>query len=266
MKEFIIYTDGSANSASSGGSACIVQDQETMQNYYLLASFGKSTNNQAELFATFLGYAFLRILNDGKPTIVKIVSDSQYVLAGSTKYIKRWVEEGTLNAGEIANKAFWVAFLVLTKDLYLDPEHVRGHRGHGENEKCDAASGWARKNHGCGFSSGNLIEIRYPKKRKDKRIKKDMWFYLDLESVFGILRDETSEDPIMPLYHKINSFLTNPDKLPIITTEDRVFDEMVCKLEEAVSLAHKYSNNEGRILSFKSKVEDLLKDVIKNSQ
>ena len=258
MKEFLIFTDGSANSSNSGGSACIIHDTSDLRNYYLLSSFGHSTNNQAELFATFLGYVFIKIFNNGNPALVSIVSDSQYTLGGSTKYIKKWLKDGALDDpySEIANKPFWKYFLNISSNLSLDPQHVRGHQGHGENEKCDEASGWARKNHSK-IETGSFVEIRYPKTRASKEIRFDWWFYLNLEEIFASICN-SNYPTVMPLYTEVNRYFSASIAEDSITTEDRVYEEMLRKVKEAITLAKKYTHSDDRILELSDNLRDIV--------
>jgi len=266
MKEFIIYTDGSANSMNNGGSACIIQDVENLQNYNLMCSFGESTNNQAELFATFLGYEFINQFLyqqseeavDTKEVMVTIVSDSQYVLASSTKFIYDWQKDGKFDRGEVKNQHFWEAFLDLKRSYQLYPEHVKGHKGHGENEKCDHASGWCRENHEKNFASGTFIELEYPKKRKQKKRKREYWFYMNLDSVFKILRDGTGEEYAQSFGETIAASLVfeNPK---LLTMEERLVNDMAHKLYEAAALGTKYKHllQGEKVLELVNKVSEL---------
>ena len=246
MREFIIYTDGSATSMSNGGSACIVQDVENLQNYNLMASYRESTNNQAELFATFLGYEFIKQFVESNPketneVMVTVVSDSEYVLAGSTQYVYKWLNEGKFDSGEVKNPEFWKAFLKIKGDFKIYPEHIKGHKGHGENEKCDYASGWCRKNHEKGFMTETFVELQYPKKRKQKVPKTEFWFYMNLDEAFQLLKDGDLESSISLIDKAVAKSLVfeNPKML---TLEERLIEDMAHKIYEAAALGTKYKH------------------------
>jgi ribonuclease HI len=211
--DFTIYTDGSANGKERGGSACIVENHKTQRRYHLLGAFGSSTNNQSEIFATLLGYALVKIISPTQPVVAHLISDSEYVLNSSTKYIHDWSDQGKLDdpsaAAGIKNHGFWKVFLELTKNVMLIGTHVKSHSGHLENTKCDYAAGWARKNIIDQRHSGGHIEIA--KTCRKDIVFKNFWYYVDFSQVFHCMNLDCQDarQTAQVMIHSITGALSN---------------------------------------------------------
>lgn len=266
MYKFLLFTDGSANGSNSGGSACIVQDPQTLESYNICCSFGQSTNNQAELFATFLGYSFIRLYVREKQipieeVVISLVSDSEYILNGSCNYITSWVKTGKLKSGEIKNANFWEAFLAFSYGYKIIPKHVKGHNGHIENEKCDYASGWCRKNN-ADIKSGTLIELQYPKKRTDKFKKTEFWFYLNVDEQFSFLRDGGNNQNLLNDIERPLSKIFDVEAVSSYTIERKALDHLRERADALVRLCHKYQKtlNSSEIDELSSKLIVALKE------
>ncbi len=74
---------------------------------------------------------------------MEIVSDSIYVLNGLSDWLPKWKlngwrrrEGGKLK--EIKNEDLWRKLDALATAHTIKFTHIRGHRGHAENERCDA--------------------------------------------------------------------------------------------------------------------------------
>jgi len=83
----------------------------------------------------------LRLLKRA-PLHVRLVSDSEYVLRGLTEWMAGWIRNGwrrgsKANAPPVKNDDLWKELHDLTKRHHMTYEHVRGHTGHPENERCD---------------------------------------------------------------------------------------------------------------------------------
>jgi ribonuclease HI len=74
-----------------------------------------------------------------RPSRIKIVTDSNYVVKGMTEWIHGWVKKNWTNSQKkpVLNKDLWETLLKLSKPHQIEWTWVRGHRGHKENERCD---------------------------------------------------------------------------------------------------------------------------------
>ena len=262
--DYIIYTDGSANSGPTGGSACIVEDTNNLQRYHLVTSYLKATNNQAEIYATLIGYAFITSLHPEEipwKLRVKVVSDSEHVLDCSTRHIFNWLRSGKLYNTNLPlkNRGFWQLFAKLTEKINITGEHVKGHSGHFDNERCDNAASWARKkrNEDLTFTSHCMVEL-IKKKRKTTTFC-DNWFHFDSETVFNLIRDEKDvdlEQARVQLGILVKGFFEN--ELPLITTQDRVLKAIIDRIKEGITMANKYKSQDPRITDLEKKLIDLV--------
>jgi ribonuclease HI len=263
--DYIIHTDGSANSGPTGGSACIVEDTNTLQRYYLVSSYKSSTNNQAEIFATLMGYAFLNVLHEDTPwkLRVKVVSDSEHTLSCSTYHILGWMKSGKLYNTNLPlkNRGFWQLFTKLTDKFALIGEHVKGHSGHFDNERCDNAASWARKRRQENPEETDSCFIEIIKKKRKTTTFNDIWFYFDAEDVFTKIRFEDDIKLNEAKYSLMESlseiFKTD---LPVITTETRVLKKAIDKVKEAITMCHKYKDRDERIKDFEEKLHAIIEE------
>lgn len=263
--DYIIYCDGSAHSSSAGAAACIVENSNTLKRYYLTTSFGQSTNNQAEVFASLIGYAFIKTL---EPTPwnarIKVVSDSEYTLHSSVQYVQKWKRSGKLYGPlvPLKNRYFWQLFDKLTENTDLFGQHVKGHDGHFDNERCDNAAGWGRTRRlEVGPEDGFLVEL-IKRKRKVETFN-DNWFYYDTGDIFDKLNiDDPTLAPdiasvIKELMDCTTEYRDNGD-LTLLTTQDRAFRSIIDKIKEAINMANKYRKSDDRILELESKLLDII--------
>ena len=73
---------------------------------------------------------------------VHVMSDSSYVLQGITEWIHGWKRNGWRRRTQsgykpVKNVEYWQQLDNLVKRHAVSFEHVRGHSGHPENERCD---------------------------------------------------------------------------------------------------------------------------------
>ncbi len=100
-----------------------------------------ATNNQMEMMAALKGLQAL--LDRGlEGTDVVIVSDSQYVIHGGSKWIVDWKRRNWRNArGKvIKNWKLWRKLDKTAAKFKTRWKWVRGHNGHPMNEACDKAA------------------------------------------------------------------------------------------------------------------------------
>lgn len=138
--EVVLYTDGACRgNPGPGGWAAILKHPATGQVKKLSGSDPDTTNNRMELTAVMEG---LRALKSTKRWRVHVVSDSEYVIKGLTKWIRAWIvhdwRRGTKpTSPPVKNVDLWQALHALTEQHDMSYEHVYGHSGHHENEECD---------------------------------------------------------------------------------------------------------------------------------
>ncbi len=134
MADVTIYTDGACEgNPGPGGFAAIVDiDGERRE---LTGAEPKTTNNRMELSAVIAG---LRDLPEASR--VRVVSDSQYVVNGMTRWIHGWRRKGWRSASgsPVKNRDLWEELDGLAQKHRVSWEWVRGHNGHPENERADA--------------------------------------------------------------------------------------------------------------------------------
>lgn len=93
-----------------------------------------TTNNRMELTAVVKSLEALK-----RPCRVKLVTDSNYVIQGITKWISRWLKNNWKNAQrqDVANRDLWERLLNLLNFHEIEWKWIRGHSGCPENERCD---------------------------------------------------------------------------------------------------------------------------------
>ncbi len=136
--EVILYTDGACSgNPGPGGWGFILTHVPTGKS--LEASGGRphTTNNQMELQAVIEGLQKLK-----RPTRVHVVTDSSYVVKGITEWIKNWKRNDwrckTQGGWEpVKNVEYWKKLDAFCQIHQITFEHVPGHAGHPQNERCD---------------------------------------------------------------------------------------------------------------------------------
>lgn len=143
--DVVIYCDGSADlKDGSGGWACVLIGRRGKRREFDGGFHEGHTNQTAELMSAIL--AFSKLKRDNLRVLVR--SDSKYVLGGFGEgwvegwKLKKWRHQG----GERPNRALWEtleSLIVLQSVVHW--EHVKGHSGDEENERCDVLAGAARR-------------------------------------------------------------------------------------------------------------------------
>ena len=131
----VIHTDGGCDAAKDGLGAwayTVHHPDGTYQEFS--GTLIGSTNNRMEMFAVLKA---LETHVMGRPLLV--ISDSEYVIRGTTSWARNWVRNGWRNAkGEpVANKDLWLKLLALYQLHDVKFNHVKGHAGNTFNERCD---------------------------------------------------------------------------------------------------------------------------------
>ncbi len=138
-----IYTDGSARgNPGPGGSASIVVFGKSR-----VAEVGgkanHTTNNKMELMGVINGLKFaLKGLGEFK--VIKVFSDSKYVLQGITTWIHNWKKNNWRTAAKapVLNQELWqeldkVVGDVKSAGVIIEWEYVKGHSENKFNERAD---------------------------------------------------------------------------------------------------------------------------------
>jgi len=132
-EDLIIYTDGACSgNPGVGGYGAILQYGQIEKE--ISGCSEDTTNNRMEMIAVIEALTLLK-----RPSKVKVVSDSQYVINGITKWIDGWLRRNWITSQKkpVLNKDLWKKFLDLSQKHQIEWEWVRGHKGHKENERCD---------------------------------------------------------------------------------------------------------------------------------
>lgn len=131
--EVVIYSDGcSLENPGPGGWAAILTFKGREKE--VVGGEPVSTNNRAELMAAVIGLRALK-----RPSKVKVVSDSQYVVKGMNEWVQGWMRRGwkTASGDPVKNRELWEALVEAAKPHQVRWEWVKGHAGHHYNERCD---------------------------------------------------------------------------------------------------------------------------------
>lgn len=136
MKEVIIFTDGACRGNPGPGGWAALLRFGTVER---LISGGEAatTNNRMELLATIQALKQLK-----EPCRVHLHTDSKYVLQGMTEWVKGWEAKGwkTADKKPVKNVDLWQALQAAATPHRIDWHWVKGHSGHAENDRVDAAA------------------------------------------------------------------------------------------------------------------------------
>ena len=132
-KEIIIYTDGACrgNPGIGGWGAILVYGDHEKE---IKGAEHETTNNRMELTAAIEG---LKSLNE--PCHVTLVTDSNYVKDGITKWITNWRKNGWRTAANkpVKNQDLWQQLEQMSHQHTVVWQWVKGHAGHPGNERAD---------------------------------------------------------------------------------------------------------------------------------
>ncbi|MSU88156.1 ribonuclease HI [Rhodobacteraceae bacterium 2CG4] len=138
MAEIVAYTDGACSgNPGPGGWGVVLQARDgerVIKQRELSGGEALSTNNRMELTAAIEA---LRAL--GKPTAVRIVTDSTYVRDGITKWVHGWKRNGWKTAARkpVKNAELWRELDEAARAHDVTWDWIKGHAGHPENERAD---------------------------------------------------------------------------------------------------------------------------------
>jgi len=133
MKNVRLITDGSClGNPGPGGWACILK-----YNHHLKEMWGsepQTTNNRMELTAAVQG---LRVLKERCE--VTVVTDSEYVKNGITKWMAGWKRNGWRTASKepVKNRELWEELDREVARHQTEWRWTKGHADDEENNRCD---------------------------------------------------------------------------------------------------------------------------------
>ncbi len=101
-----------------------------------------TTNNRMEMLAAINALEALK-----RPSKVRMVTDSQYLMKGITQWIHNWKKRGWINSQKqpVKNADLWKRLDSLTSKHDVEWSWVRGHNNHVENELVDSLARQALK-------------------------------------------------------------------------------------------------------------------------
>jgi len=130
-----IYADGACWLEVGGGfggwGALIIENDEERQIY---GGDARTTNNKMELTACIKALESL-----SQRSVVKIITDSKYVIGGAMVWVRGWKKNGWLTKlGEpVKNQELWERLDYLCSIHQINWHWVRGHSGNRGNEIAD---------------------------------------------------------------------------------------------------------------------------------
>ena len=138
MPDLFAFTDGACSgNPGPGGWGALLQARDgdrVLREKELSGGEAGTTNNRMELMAATEALNAL-----SRPSRVTIVTDSNYVKDGITKWIHGWKAKGwkTAQKKPVKNAELWQALDAAAARHDVTWEWVKGHAGHPENERAD---------------------------------------------------------------------------------------------------------------------------------
>ncbi len=131
-----IFTDGAClGNPGPGGWAALLRSGTTER--LLAGGEPDTTNNRMELMAAIAALEALK-----RPCIVRLTTDSRYVMQGIEQWVPRWRANGwrTADRKPVKNQDLWQRLVDASAPHRIRWAWVRGHTGHVENERVDLAA------------------------------------------------------------------------------------------------------------------------------
>lgn len=133
MKQVQLITDGACvGNPGPGGWAYILRYGEHKRE--MAGAEPDTTNNRMELRAAIEGMRALK-----EPCEVEVVTDSEYLKNGITKWIHGWKRNGWKTASKkpVVNQDLWNELDTLVSRHRIQWTWTKGHADHGDNNRCD---------------------------------------------------------------------------------------------------------------------------------
>ncbi len=138
LPDVLLFSDGACSgNPGPGGWAFILRHPASGKELVQSGAEADTTNNRMELTAVIRGLEALR-----RRSRVTIITDSQYVGKGFSEWLPNWRANGWKRKVQgrlvpIKNDDLWRRLAELLDKHEVRFQHVRGHAGHAENERCD---------------------------------------------------------------------------------------------------------------------------------
>lgn len=131
-----VFTDGSAEGNPGPGGYCAIVRIPGRPDRELSGGTNHTTNNKMELTAAVVG---LRCAIDAGAHAVTVMTDSEYLVKGMSRWLSGWKSKNWLTAERqpVKNRELWEQLDHLTQGRSIQWQWIRGHAGHPENERCD---------------------------------------------------------------------------------------------------------------------------------
>ena len=129
-----IFTDGACRgNPGPGGWGALLRYKGRERE--ISGATAETTNNRMELMAAIQGLEAL-----SRPCQVRLVTDSQYVKNGVTRWLAGWKRKGWRKSDRqpVKNVDLWQRLDAASQRHRVDWVWVRGHSGHPDNERVDA--------------------------------------------------------------------------------------------------------------------------------
>lgn len=136
--EVHLFTDGACSgNPGPGGWAFLMRHPASGKEVEQSGAEPATTNNRMELTAVVEGLRRLK-----RPSKVALYTDSQYVGRGLSQWMAKWKTNNWRrgsgrDSSPVKNLELWQALDELAQRHDVCFEHVLGHSGHPENERCD---------------------------------------------------------------------------------------------------------------------------------
>ena len=142
MKQVQLITDGAClGNPGPGGWASILRHNGRHKEIF--GSVRETTNNRMELTAAIEG---LRALKERCE--VEVVTDSEYLKNGITKWIANWKRNGWQTSARkpVMNQDLWEELDELVNQHQVRWTWTKGHASHADNNRCDELATEAARN------------------------------------------------------------------------------------------------------------------------
>ncbi len=133
MKNVQLITDGSClGNPGPGGWAAILRHGAHKKELHGYSP--QTTNNRMELTAAIEGLRALKSQCE-----VEVVTDSEYLKNGITKWIHGWKRNGWKTSAKkpVVNQDLWEALDALAEGHQIQWSWTKGHADHDDNNRCD---------------------------------------------------------------------------------------------------------------------------------
>ena len=133
MKSVQLITDGACiGNPGPGGWACVLRFGDHKREFF--GSEPETTNNRMELTAAIEGLKSIK-----EPCDVEVVTDSEYVKNGITKWIHGWKRNGWMTSAKkpVVNRDLWEELERQVSAHKTRWTWTKGHADHEDNNRCD---------------------------------------------------------------------------------------------------------------------------------